>query len=140
MLKIIGNGGRATWKKVCFMVNLIGDGIIRKTQVSSVIYANLIYPMYIRADNLNHDMFDQLGVYYDLRYWRYYKRPKFLAGLSSYNEDGIVELIESELIESTKRRREELEKFNIETVFMTEDIAQLVLRKYSKVVCLKSIR
>jgi hypothetical protein len=130
-LKIIGKTGRITWKSVCDMVESLSNRIIKTSRVSSIIYKDsLIHVVYIHADNPNHDMFDQLGVYYDMRYWRYYKRSKFLAGLSNYNDDEIVEKIEGEVVESTKERRKELEEFNIEKEFVTENISQLLLKWY----------
>ena len=39
------------------------------------------------------NMIDQLGLCYDFRYMQGYKRVKFLASLSNYNDDEIVEKI-----------------------------------------------
>ena len=55
---------------------------------------------------VGQSMVDQLGVYYDLRYRQYYKRSRFLAGLSSYNDDEIVEKIETETLQLIKEHQE----------------------------------
>lgn len=55
---------------------------------------------------------------------------RFLAGLSSYNDDEIVEKIEREEIERIKESRKELEEFNIEKEFVTENTSRLLLEWY----------
>ena len=89
-------------KKACSMVSLLRKIIIRKSRVSLILCRNnLAYNVFVYSSDSNQHIIDQLGRYYDLRYMQEYKRVKFLAGLSSYNEDEIVEKIEREAIEST---------------------------------------
>jgi len=89
-------------KKACSMVGLLRKIIIRKSRVSLILCRNnLAYNVFVYSSDSNQHIIDQLGRYYDLRYMQEYKRVKFLAGLSSYNEDEIVEKIEREAIEST---------------------------------------
>jgi hypothetical protein len=115
------------------MIHLIGDEVIEKNRAAwEICIKKLVYIVCLRAENPNHDMFEYLGVYFDMRYWRYHKRTKYLAGLSSYNDDEIVEQIEKEDLELTKRSRKEYEELHIEMekVFEKYPVAQLVLEKY----------
>ena len=119
-------------KKAYYIVSLLRERINKKSNVSSPLNrSNLAYTVFAYSSNSNQNMIDQLGRYYDLRYMQEYKRVKFLAGLSKYNEDEIVEKKEREAIESTKRRRKELEEFGIENSFVTENISQLLLKWYT---------
>lgn len=122
---------RKGWPKLCYIIRLIGDELIEKSRaVWEICIEKWAYIVYLRAGDPNHDRLEYLGVYFDLRYWRYHKRTKYLAGLSSHNDDEIVEQIEKEELERTRESRMEDEELNIEKTFVTENLAQLVLATY----------
>jgi hypothetical protein len=119
---------RISWKKAS---HILSERVIRKGKLSSIKNrSNLTYAVFAYTDNPNMNMIDQLGRCYDFRYMQGYKRVKFLASLSNYNDDEIVEKIERGVIENTKERRKELEEYNIEKRFVTENISRLILEWY----------
>jgi hypothetical protein len=121
----------AVLKEFSFKFKAISNRIIKLLRFNSIFYANdLAYTVYACADDPNHGMLVQLGLYYDMRYWRYYKRLKFLAGLSSYNDDEIVEQIEREEIENTKEHRNEINELHLETEFVKDNVSRLLLGRY----------
>lgn len=76
-------------------------------------------------------MADQLGVYYDLRYRQYYKRSRFLASLSSYNDDEIVEKIETETLQLIKEHPEHTGN-NMIKEMENDPITKLIHKRYPR--------
>lgn len=69
-----------------------------------------------------------MGVY--LRYWQYYKRSRYIASLSNYNNDEIVEKIEAEAVQLMNEHRELIGKVDITKELETDYVMKLLSKRF----------
>ena len=74
-----------------------------------------------------------MGMYYDLRYMQYYRRSKFIVGLSNANDDEIVGKIEDDILNLLNESREFIEEYVTKCDIIEESetpICRLILEKF----------
>ena len=97
------------------------------------LYYTCILVYIVVVDYPNQDIANQMGMYYDLRYNEYYRRSKFIVGLSNANDDEIVGKIEDDILKLLNESREFIEEHDIKCDIKEEletPICRLILEKF----------